>query len=131
MDALSAPLFRSLLVGVLATASIAAVTSSGDDSVTRRLSLHSIEERNSYYLSAWEDGDVHVTFPDSELHGVVFYSRARLTDGCRWTGIEKLTPISGNAFFYEYSESITECKAGAKPYRKTPRTGMVTIESEP
>lgn len=128
MDALSVPLFRTLLVGVLAAASIAAVATTREDPTTRRLSLHAVEERNSYYLTAWDEGDVLVAFPDESLRAVTFYSRARLTDGCRWTGVEKLTPVGEGAFFYEYSETVTDCAPGAHPYRKTPRTGLVTVE---
>jgi hypothetical protein len=129
MDALSAPLFRSVLVAVLATASIGAVYSTrDDDSTTRRLSLHAHARSDATYLTAWDAGDVFVKFPDKKLTGVVFYNRAWVSDGCRWQGTETLTPISGDAFFYEYSETVLSCKPGAKPYKKTPRTGMVTVE---
>lgn len=129
MDALSAPLFRSLLLAALATGSIAAYSATRDDAVTRRLALHAPSQPNAIYMSAWDRGDVHVTFPDSKITGIVFYNRAWLDDGCRWLATETLTPMSGNAFFYEYSETILECKPGAThKYIKTPRTGMVTIE---
>ncbi|HEY4055253.1 MAG TPA: hypothetical protein VGM39_01550 [Kofleriaceae bacterium] len=129
MDALSTPVFRSFLVAAAAMTSFGAYkAATHDSSVTHRLSLHAHVLPNAIYLSAFSDGDIDVTFPDSHLHALTISTRARVADGCRWLGVEKLTPMNDKTFYYEYSETILECDAGATPWFKTPRTGTVTVE---
>lgn len=130
MDALLTPLFKSILFATaLSTAGLGAVLSQETDpSVTRRLALHTETLPNAIYLSAWRDGDVMFTFPDSKLHSITFYNRASIHDGCRWLGTESLTPIDAKTFHYDYSETVLDCDAGATPFFKTPRTGLVTVE---
>jgi hypothetical protein len=98
-----------------------------DRAVTHRLALHAPEEADAYYLSAWHDGDIQLTFHDGELHPITFHIRASITDGCRWLATETLDPIDGKTFAYHYSEEILACDPGAKPARKTPRSGIVTV----
>jgi hypothetical protein len=43
-------------------------------------------------------------------------------------GTEKLTPIGARAYAYSYAETILSCRPNANPFRKTPRTGIVTVE---
>lgn len=130
MDALTTPLFKSILFAtVLSTAGLGKLLShETDHSVTRRLALHTEILPNAIYLTAWRDGDVMFTFPDSQLHPITFYNRASIHDGCRWLGTESLTPIDEKTFYYDYSETILDCDAGATPFFKTPRTGLVTVE---
>ena len=97
-------------------------------SVTHRLALHAPEEPDAYYLSAFHDGDIQLTFHDGELHPVTFHIRAAITDGCRWLATERLDPIDGKTFAYHYSEQIISCDPDATPARKTPRSGIVTVE---
>lgn len=131
MDALLSPLFKSILFAtVLSTAGLGALlTQDTDHSVTRRLALHTETLPNTIYLTAWRTGDVMFTFPDSQLHAITFYNRAKLADNCQWLGTETLTPIDAKTFYYDYSETLLECDPGASPgYYKTPRTGLVTVE---
>ncbi len=131
MDALATPLFKSILFAtVLSTAGLGTLLSQDrDQSVTRRLALHAEILPNAIYLTAWRDGDVVFTFPDSTLHPITFYNRAKLADNCKWLATETLTPIDDKTFYYDYSETLLECDPGASPgYVKTPRTGLVTVE---
>jgi len=130
MDALLTPLFKSILFAALiGSAGIGKLlTTDADQSVTRQLALHTESLPNAIYLTAWRDGDVSFTFPDSKLHAITFYNRASIHDGCRWLGTESLTPIDDKTFFYDYSETVLDCDAGATPFYKTPRTGLVTVE---
>lgn len=131
MDALTTPLFKSILFAtLLSTAGLGKLlTHEADHSVTRRLALHTEILPHAIYLTAWRDGDVSFTFPDSKLHPITFYNRASLSDGCRWLATETLTPIDGKTFYYDYSETVLDCDPGASPgYYKTPRTGLVTVE---
>ncbi|MBS1123670.1 MAG: hypothetical protein H6Q90_5898, partial [Deltaproteobacteria bacterium] len=96
--------------------------------VTHRLVLHAVDEPNAFYLSAWRDGDVKVQFDSTELQAITFKVRASVYDGCEWLGTETLVPIDANSFAYDYSETILSCAPDAVPLRKTPRTGLVTIE---
>jgi hypothetical protein len=130
MDALATPLFKSILFAtVLSTAGLGKLlTTECDQSVTRRLALHTEVLPNAIYLTAWRDGDVSFTFPDSKLHPITFYNRASIHDGCRWLGTETLTPIDSKTFHYDYTETVIECEPGSTPFFKTPRTGLVTVE---
>jgi len=128
-QALTAPIFRSVVLGglVLSLGAVHVGTTSSN-SVTRRLVLHAVEEPNAIYLSAWDEGDVKVTFDAAELHPLTFEMRASVYDGCRWLGTETLVPIDDRSYAYDYSETILSCNKGAVPLRKTPRTGIVTVE---
>ncbi len=131
MDALTTPLFKSILFAtVLSTAGLGKLlTHETDHSVTRRLALHTEILPNAIYLTAWRDGDVMFTFPDSQLQPITFYNRAKLADNCQWLATESLTPLDARTFYYDYSETLLECDPGASPgYVKTPRTGLVTVE---
>lgn len=124
-QALTTPLFRSCVLGLVLLSLGAAAAALREDPVSRRLSLFAPEEKDSIYLSAWRDGDIDVTFDDGRLVPITFTTRASVTDGCRWLGIERLVPIDNRTFTYDYSEVILDCDPGAKPVRKTPRTGYV------
>jgi hypothetical protein len=92
-----------------------------------RLVLHAPEERGAFYVSAWAEGDVFVQSRDAKT--ITFVRRGDEHDGCTWQGIERLTRLSDGAYAYDYSEKILACKPDANPFRKTPRTGIVTVES--
>jgi hypothetical protein len=49
--------------------------------------------------------------------------------GCRLIATETLTPIDEQTFAYTYSEQVHSCDKGAA-IRKTPRTGIVTVERD-
>ncbi len=131
--AVTTPLFRSVVVGGLLlglTAFGATMKSSrGPEMVTKRLALHTVVEPTAIYLSAWRKGDVTVQFEKGELRPITFRVRGTIPDGCRWEGTETLIPIDNKTFTYEYSEEILSCPPGTEStYRKTPRTGLVTVE---
>jgi hypothetical protein len=128
LQALTTPLFKSVVLGaiLLGTGIGAAVTSAGDIE-TRRLVLTAPVEPNAIYLSAWDDGDVRIKVEGTELRPLTFEIRARVSDGCRWLGVERLEPIDDHTYAYDYSEFILECDEGAVPFRKTPRTGIVSV----
>ena len=128
LSAVTSPVLGSLVVGGLLLGLGAAYEATRDEPVTRTLRLHAQAEKDALYLSAWRAGDIQVTFPDDTLRGVTFRIRAHVTDGCHWQGTERIVPIDGRTFHYDYSEQILSCRPGATPTRKTPRQGLVTIE---
>ncbi|HWE28041.1 MAG TPA: hypothetical protein VHB97_08575 [Polyangia bacterium] len=91
-----------------------------------RLVLHAPEEAGAFYLSAWAEGDVFV--PSSDAKTITFVRRGDEHDGCAWQGTERLTRMSTGVYAYNYAETILSCKPDASPFRKTPRTGIVTVE---
>ncbi|MGZ3406056.1 MAG: hypothetical protein ACXVAN_06395 [Polyangia bacterium] len=92
-----------------------------------RLVLHAPEEPGAFYLSAWVEGDVFVA--SNAQKSITFVRRGDEHDGCSWMGTEKLTRMNDRVYAYEYAETILSCKPDASPFRKTPRTGVVTVES--
>ena len=94
--------------------------------VGHRLALHAPKLAGAVYLSAWRDGDVRVT--GTAAGAITFRTRASVSDGCRWMGIETLVPIDAHSYRYSYDEAILACDPGAVPCTKTPRTGIVTVE---
>ncbi len=122
----TSPVFRSVVLGGLVFgASVVAAVNQPDE---HRLVLHAVDEPDAFYISAWHHGDVRLAFDADELRPLTFHTRARVYDGCRWLGIEQLTPIDHRTFVYAYSETILECDPGSVPLRKTPRMGLVTVE---
>ena len=91
-----------------------------------RLVLHAPEVPGYLYVSAWAEGDVFV--PRSDAQAITFVRRSDEHDGCTWQGTEKLTRLSAGVYAYDYKELILSCKPDARPFRKTPRTGIVTAE---
>jgi hypothetical protein len=91
-----------------------------------RLVLHAPEEAGAFYLSAWGEGDVFVARSDDK--SITFVRRGDEHDGCSWQGTERLTRMSAGVYAYDYSETILSCRPDAMPFRKTPRTGIVTVE---
>jgi hypothetical protein len=126
--ALTAPVFKSIALAGLALGLGAAASSLSPDRVTHRLALHAVDEPNAIYLSVFRNGDIRVRFDGDELHAITFKTRAYVSDGCRWLGIEKMVPRDERSFDYDYSERILGCEPGATPFRKTPRKGIVTVE---
>src|SRR5262249_26293821 len=80
-----------------------------------------------FYVSAWAEGDVFVQSRDAKT--ITFVRRGDEHDGCTWQGTERLSRLSDGAYAYDYSEKILACRPDATPFRKTPRTGIVTVES--
>jgi hypothetical protein len=93
-----------------------------------RFTLHAPEQPRTLYISAWNDGDVFVDHDGSDGKTLTFTRRADEHDGCRWQGTETLTPIGARAYLYSYDEKILSCEADARPFERTPRRGIVTVE---
>ncbi len=92
-----------------------------------RLVLHAPAEPGAFYLSAWAEGDVFTGRSDAKT--LTFVRRGDEHDGCLWQGTERLTRLNPMMFAYDYSETILSCRPDAvNLYRKTPRTGIVTVE---
>ena len=89
--------------------------------------LHAEAQANAIYLTVFERGDLHLSLPEHP-EKLVFETRALISDGCEWLGIETLVPIDATRFAYDYSEEILSCEPGATPAIKTPRQGLVTID---
>lgn len=127
LHALSAPFFKSVLIGGALLGVGIGATAIKPERTTKRLVLHAPVEANAIYLSAWDEGDVQLNIKGA-LRPMTFEIRASINDGCRWLGVETLIPIDEKTFAYDYDEYILECEPGAEPYRKTPRKGVVTVE---
>jgi hypothetical protein len=97
-------------------------------SATYRFTLHAPAMPNTIYVSAWSEGDVYVDHDGSDGKTVTFTRRADEHDGCRWEGTEVLSPIGPHAYVYTYDEKILSCEPDARPFVRTPRRGIVTVE---
>jgi hypothetical protein len=91
-----------------------------------RLVLHAPEQAGAFYVSAWAEGDVFVANTDAK--SITYVRRGDEHDGCTWQGTERLTRMSAGVYGYEYAEQILACRPDARPFTKTPRTGIVTAE---
>jgi|ERR1700733_14841704 hypothetical protein len=130
LQALTSPVARAVVVGGLLLASSLALSRGHAAPHQVRLVLHAVSEPDFVYLSWWRDGDVKVELQPGERPAMMLTCRAWLDDGCLWKGIETLEPIDARHYAYAYDEVMMRCGPGATPdrYRKTPRTGIVTVE---
>jgi hypothetical protein len=129
--ALATPLFRSVVLGgILFGLTVASMRSHTHHHAQQRLVLHTNCRPHTIYLTAWRSGALRATLEQGvELKPMTLETEAVLDDGCRWLGVERLTPIAKNRYFYSYDEELLGCEPGATPgYIKTPRTGIVTVE---
>jgi hypothetical protein len=126
-QALASPVFRSIAVGGLLLALTVGALAARPHH-RRHMVLHTYAEPGAVYLTAWRHGAVTVPFDGDELVPLTFTTVALVGDGCRWLGTETLRPIGKGRYAYRYDETILECLPDATPCRKTPRTGLVTIE---
>lgn len=126
-QALVAPLLGSIVLGGLALGGTAVLGDRDAEPVTRRLVLHAADQPNAIYLTAFRGKELTLRFDDGTLRPLRFEIRARIFDGCRWLGVETLTPIDHGTFAYDYSEYVLSCADGAIPALKTPRQGIVTV----
>ena len=113
-------------MGAAVAAALAFAPRSHSDVYKHRLVLAAPDEPHAIYLSVFGDGDVTIASHDAGLEPLRFETRAYVSDGCRWLGIETLTPIDDAHYAYSYDEKILSCEPGATPCRKTPRGGVVT-----
>ena len=128
LQALSTPVFKSILLATVALSLGAAYVGTRDHAVSRRLVLHAVDEPGAVYLSAWRDGDLNVELASTELTPITLHIRADVSDGCRWLGIEKeLVPIDATTFHYDYNETILECEPGSTPARRRREPASFTV----
>ena len=126
LQAVEAPLLKTVAVAGMALAAVAFVgTRHHDEATVKRLVLHAPEQPHALYLTAWSDGDVYVHMRSDEPHPLTFQTRAFINDGCEWLATERLVPTGPTRYAYSYSEEILSCEPGAHPAIKTPRTGWV------
>jgi hypothetical protein len=125
---------KSVATGVLVGSAVLALgavflpraVASAPASGMYRLVLHAPEQRGAFYVSAWAEGEVFVA--DSSAKSMTFVRRGDEHDGCTWQGTERLSRMSPGVYAYDYSEQILACRPDARPFVKTPRTGIVTAE---
>ncbi|MEO8705366.1 MAG: hypothetical protein ABI867_35310 [Kofleriaceae bacterium] len=130
LHALATPVLKSVvLAGLLFGAGIGAAKMKTTDHSMRRLSLHTTVVKGDIYLTAFDAGDLRMKIV-GELKPMQFEIRASVSDGCRWLGVETLQPIDKSTYSYDYREFIVECDAGATPYIKTPRIGVVVVHDD-
>lgn len=113
------------MIGAAMVAALAFAPRPHDHVYKHRLVLDAPSEPGDLYLTVF-DGDVTIASHEPGLVPLRFETRAYLTDGCRWLGMETLTPMDAHRYAYRYDEAIISCEPGATPARKTPRTGIVT-----
>ena len=127
MQALTSPVYRAVAVAALLLALTLSVRSrAATPQHEARLSLRTVWKANAIYLSWWNDGDVRVALAPGDLPPLEFTARAWI-DGCHWKATELLDPIDAHHYAYRYAETLLGCRPGAVPWRKTPRTGIVTV----
>jgi hypothetical protein len=126
MQAVTAPVFRSVAVGALMLA-LGAAASARKTNHRVHLALDTVWKLDSLYLSAWADGDdVQITI-DGAPRPFTITERAWISDGCRWEGTETLVPTDEGHYAYTYEDHILECKPHARPCTPSHRTGIVTV----
>jgi hypothetical protein len=128
-QALTSSLARAVVIGGVLIAMTLSLSHgrAADPRREVRLVLHAVSVPGDVYLSWWHDGDVRVELEPGELPAMIFTVRAWVDDGCHWKGTETLDPIDPRHYAYRYEETLLHCRPGATPYRKTPRTGIVTV----
>jgi hypothetical protein len=127
LQAVTVPVVRSVVLGGLVLGLAAFAGRTTHHPVTHHLVLNAPVEAHAIYLTAFDHDEVLAAFDSSEPTPLVFEMRVAMPDGCRWLGVETLVPIDDHRFTYDYSETILDCDCGATPFRKTPRTGIVTV----
>jgi len=126
--ALTAPVLKAVRSSAAVLASSAYYVASQPAATKHRRVLDAEIRPDALYLTAWDHGAVVMALQGGELRPVTFTTRAWLSDGCRWQGVETLVPVDATHFAYDYRETILECLPDATPALKTPRQGVVTVE---
>src|SRR5262249_20086724 len=110
------------------TLAMSAMLSHPSHRSTHRLSLHAPVRPDALYLTRFSEGDIEITRDDADPRPLTFTTRAYISDGCEWLGIEYLVPVDGKRYAYSYDEAILSCAPDAVPCIKTPRTGVVIVD---
>ena len=126
-QAVAIPHLKWTAMGAVVAAALAFAPRAHSHVYEHRLVLSAPIEADATYLSVFTmGGPVTIGSHEPGLEPIGFETRAYLSDGCRWLGIETLWPIDATHYSYRYEEAILSCEPGATPARKTPRTGIVT-----
>jgi hypothetical protein len=129
MQALVAPVGKSLLIAALAVGAFAVLPHrSHRHHHHHRLVLHAVSNPDALYLSAWMDGPVDVELDADHLRPLHFEMRAHVTDGCYWHGWETLTPSGDHRYAYAYNDEKLACSPHPIATEPTPRTGWVEVQ---
>ena len=129
MQALVAPVGKSLLIAALAVGAFAVLPHrSHHHHHHHRLVLHAVSNPDALYLSAWTDGPVEVDLDADHLRPLHFEMRAHVTDGCYWHGWETLTPSGDHRYAYAYNDEKLSCSPHSLDTVPTPRTGWVEVQ---
>jgi hypothetical protein len=131
--AVRVPSLRSVVAGAAVAIGIAALPgATAMSGIKLTLDAPPPEHPQTIYFSVFtEGGDVTIATDHPSLVPLRFETRAEVNDGCRWLGIETLTPLDATHYAYSYEEEILSCLPGA-PFLetiKTPRRGVVTVET--
>ena len=120
--------FRSFAIaGVLVALSVVGAGAAKSSRHSGHLVLHAVAQPNAIYLSIFGQGDDAVPF-DGKLGTRTFTTTVWAPDDCQWRSTERLVPAGERRYRYSYDETLLRCHAGATPYVKTPRLGIVTLE---
>ncbi len=124
MQALAVPVLKSTLLAALAVGALAVVPA---HHAKHRLILHTQSEPHALYLSQWMDGDIEVPLDVRELKPLRFEMRAEVSDGCRWLGVETLTPMGDHRYAYSYADQKLSCAPHPLATIPSQRTGWVEV----
>lgn len=127
MLAVEAPVLKVLALGGV-TLAMSALLHHPSHRAHHRLSLHAPSRADALYLTRFNEGDFAITRDDADLKSLTFTTRAYVSDGCEWLGIETLVPVDAKHYAYSYDEAILSCAPDANPCVKTPRTGVVVVD---
>ena len=132
MQALLAPVLKSIVLGGIGIGVALGFGHHSDHRDAHRLRLHAIAKPDSIYVSAFMDDDQRVkdivVRYDASAERPLHWTMHATALGCHWLGIETLVPIDAHTFGYLYSEEVLGCEPGVEPTAKTPRTGTVTVD---
>jgi hypothetical protein len=128
MQALAVPVLKSTLFAAVAVAALAVVPHHRHHHHHHRLVLHAEARPHALYLTQWQDGPVDLDIDADQLKPLRFVMRAEVSDGCRWEGVETLTPSGDHRYAYAYDERKLSCVPNPIPTILTPRTGWVEVQ---
>ncbi len=127
MQALEVPVLKSVLFAAAAVGALAFVPTAKDTHM-HRLVLHAPVNPHALYLTQWENGPIEVALDPDHLEPLRFEMRAYVSDGCRWLGVEQLTPSGVHRYAYRYNDYKLACEPNALRTVPTPRSGWVEVQ---
>jgi hypothetical protein len=125
MQALAVPVLKSTLFAALTVGALAVLPA---HHANHRLILHTSSEPHALYLSQWMDGDIEMQLDADHLTPLRFEMRAEVSDGCRWLGVETLTPVGEHRFAYTYVDQKLSCAPNPLATIPSQRSGWVEVQ---